>query len=202
MKYISILFSAAALLLVGVIYFSQDHEISKLKKQVEAAKSGSGSSGGASNFKIAYFDLDTLQDRYEFMKDVKNEAVDRENAMNQDLARRDRENQQQVEEWRKRGNTMTQAEVEEANQKLQTMQQEFANHKQDLEQNLYKFEEDKRTKIRKAIEDFIKEYNKGKNFAYIIAYDNANSIIYNKDTLYNITNDLVNGLNADYKKTK
>jgi outer membrane protein len=122
--------------------------------------------------------------------------------MNQDLARRDRENQQQVEEWRKKGNTMTQAEVEEANQKLQTMQQDFANHKQDLEQNLYKFEEDKRTKIRKAIEDFIKEYNKGKNFAYIIAYDNANSIIYNKDTLYNITNDLVNGLNADYKKTK
>jgi outer membrane protein len=202
MKYISIIFSVAALLLVGVIFFTQDREISKLKKQVEAAKSGSGSSGGASNFKIAYFDLDTLQDRYEFMKDVKNEAVDRENAMNQDLARRDRENQQQVEEWRKRGNTMTQAEVEEANQKLQSMQQEFASHKQDLEQNLYKFEEDKRTKIRKAIEDFIKEYNKGKNFAYIIAYDNANSIIYNKDTLYNITNDLVNGLNADYKKAK
>jgi outer membrane protein len=202
MKYISIIFSVAALLLAGVIFFTQDREISKLKKQVEAAKSGSGSSGGASNFKIAYFDLDTLQDRYEFMKDVKNEAVDRENAMNQDLARRDRENQQQVEEWRKRGNTMTQAEVEEANQKLQSMQQEFATHKQDLEQNLYKFEEDKRTKIRKAIEDFIKEYNKGKNFAYIIAYDNANSIIYNKDTLYNITNDLVNGLNADYKKAK
>jgi outer membrane protein len=202
MKYISIIFSVAALLLVGVIFFSQDREISKLRKQVEAAKPGSGSSGGALNFKIAYFDLDTLQDRYEFMKDVKNEAVDRENAMNQDLARRDRENQQQVEEWRKKGNTMTQAEVEEANQKLQTMQQDFANHKQDLEQNLYKFEEDKRTKIRKAIEDFIKEYNKGKNFAYIIAYDNANSIIYNKDTLYNITNDLVNGLNADYKKTK
>ena len=97
---------------------------------------------------------------------------------------------------------MTQAEAEEANQKYQNMQQEFATHKQELEQKLYKFEEDKRNEIRKKIEDFIKEYNKGKNFAYIIAYDNANSIIYNKDTLYNITNDLVDGLNADYKKPK
>ncbi len=38
--------------------------------------------------------------------------------------------------------------------------------------------------------------------AYIIAYDDANSFIYNKDTLYNITNDLVEGLNAEYKKPK
>ncbi len=51
----------------------------------------------ASNFKIAYFDLDTLQARYEYMKDVKNQAVDRENAINQDLASLDRKNQQQIE---------------------------------------------------------------------------------------------------------
>jgi outer membrane protein len=96
---------------------------------------------------------------------------------------------------------MTQAEAEDANRKYQDMQQEFASHKQEQEQRLYKFEEEKRNEIRKRIEDFIREYNKQKNFSYIIAYD-ANSFIYNKDTLYNITNDLVEGLNADYKKPK
>jgi outer membrane protein len=202
MKYISTFLSVAALALVGVIFLVQNREIAHLKKQVDGPKQAAGGSGGGMTFKIAYFDLDTLQVKYEFMKDVKNQAVDRENAMNQDLASLDRKNQQQIDEWRQKGNGMTQAEAEEANQKYQNMQQEFATHKQELEQKLYKFEEDKRNEIRKKIEDFIKEYNKGKNFAYIIAYDNANSIIYNKDTLYNITNDLVDGLNADYKKPK
>lgn len=201
MKYISTILSVIALAVAGVIFVVQSGEISQLKKQVAGSKAA-GASGGGPNFKIAYFDLDTLQDRYEFMKDAKNQAIDRENAINQDLASRDKKNQQQIEEWRQKGNTMTQAEAEEANQKLQEMQQEFASHKQELEQGLYKFEEDKRDSIRKQIETFIKEYNKDKGYAYIIAYDNANSIIYNKDTLYNITNDLIQGLNASYASYK
>jgi outer membrane protein len=202
MKYTSTILSVAAVALVGVIFLVQNREIAQLKRQVDGSRQAPAGSGGGITFKIAYFDLDTLQARYEFMKDVKNQAVDRENAMNQDLASLDRKNQQQIEEWRQKGNAMTQTEAEEANRKYQDMQQEFATHKQELEQKLYKFEEDKRNEIRKKIEDFIKDYNKGKSFAYIIAYDNANSIIYNKDTLYNITNDLVDGLNADYKKPK
>jgi outer membrane protein len=153
------------------------------------------------NFKIAYFDLDTLQARYEYMKDVKNQASDQENKINQDLASLDRKNQQQIQAWRQKGNAMTQAEAEDANRKYQDMQQEFASHKQEQEQKLYKFEEEKRNEIRKRVEDFIRDYNKQKNYSYIIAYD-ANSFIYNKDTLYNITSDLVEGLNAAYKKAK
>ncbi|HLX66386.1 MAG TPA: OmpH family outer membrane protein [Puia sp.] len=202
MKYTSTILSVAALALAGVIFLVQNREIAQLKRQMDGPKQAPVGSGGGMTFKIAYFDLDTLQARYEFMKDVKNQAVDRENAMNQDLASLDRKNQQQIEAWRQKGNAMTQAEAEDANKKYQDMQQEFATHKQELEQKLYKFEEDKRNEIRKKIEDFIKDYNRGKSFAYIIAYDNANSIIYNKDTLYNITNDLVDGLNADYKKPK
>ena len=201
MKYISTIFSAAALVLIGIVYFVQHREIGQLKRQAEIPRAISGQTGGT-NFKIAYFDLDTLQEKYEFMKDVKNQAIDRENQMNQDLANRDRKNQQQIEAWRQKGNTMTQAEAEEANRQLQEMQQEFANHKAELEQSFMKFQEGKREEIRGQIEKFIKEYNKDRNFAYIIAYDHVNSIIYNRDTVYNITNELVDGLNASYASYK
>ena len=79
------------------------------------------------------------------------------------------------------------------------MQQQFASRKQNLEQALYKSTEDLKTKIRKAIEDYLKEYNKQKNYSYVIQYD-ANSFVYAKDSVYNITADLVDGLNAAYKK--
>src|ERR1700730_17350611 len=98
MKYISTIFSAAALVLVGVIYFVQHREIGQLKKQAEGARTVSGPAGP--NFKIAYFDLDTLQEKYDFMKDVRHQPIDGENQMNQDRASRDRKNQQQIETWR------------------------------------------------------------------------------------------------------
>jgi outer membrane protein len=200
MKYISIILSIAALVLAGTIFFTQNREITQLKRQVDGAKLAGGT-GKGSNFKIAYFDLDTLQARYDYMKDVKNQAADRDNRITQELTGLDRKNQQQIDEWRQKGSTMTPAEGEEAQRKYQEMQQEFAARKQELEQGLYKFEEEERNKIRKRIEDFVKEYNKDRNYSYIIAYD-ASSFIYNKDTLYNITNDLIEGLNAEYKKTK
>jgi outer membrane protein len=200
MKYISIILSIAALVLAGTIFFTQNREITQLKRQVDGAKLADGT-GKGSNFKIAYFDLDTLQARYDYMKDVKNQAADRDNRITQELTGLDRKNQQQIDEWRQKGSTMTPAEGEEAQRKYQEMQQEFAARKQELEQGLYKFEEEERNKIRKRIEDFVKEYNKDRNYSYIIAYD-ASSFIYNKDTLYNITNDLIEGLNAEYKKTK
>jgi outer membrane protein len=200
MKNISTILSVVALVAVGVVFFVQNREIGQLKKQTESPKQASGP-GAGSNFKIAYFDLDTLQARYDYMKDVKNQASDRDNRITQELTSLDRKNQQQVDEWRQKSSTMTQAEGEEAQRKYQEMQQEFAARKQELEQGLYKFEEEERNKIRKRIEDYVKDYNKDRNYSYIIAYD-ATSFIYNKDTLYNITNDLIEGLNAEYKKSK
>jgi outer membrane protein len=94
---------------------------------------------------------------------------------------------------------MTQAEGEQAQQEYQQMQQVFASRKQALEQELYKNTEDLKTNIRKKIEDFLRDYNKQKSYSYIIEYD-PSSFIYNKDTVYNITPDLVDGLNTAYKK--
>jgi outer membrane protein len=204
MKNISTILSVIALVVAGVVFFVQDREIGQLKKQSDGGKDGGKASAGVSagpGFRIAYFDLDSLQAHYEYMKDVKNQAVDKENSMNQSLASQDRKNQLQIDTWRQKGNTMTPAEAQEANQKYQQMQQDFAAQKQQAEQELFKYEEGERSKIRKKVEDYIKEYNKTKNYSYIIAYD-ANAFIYNKDTLYNITNELIQGLNGEYKKLK
>ena len=119
--------------------------------------------------------------------------------MNLELASLDRKNQKQVEEWRQKGNTMTQAEGEKAQQEYAAMQQNFQTRKQALEQELYKNTEDLKTNIRRKIEDFLKDYNKEKKYAFIFAYD-PGSFIYAKDSIYNVTGDLLDGLNSAYKK--
>jgi len=52
----------------------------------------------------------------------------------------------------------------------------------------------------KRISEYLKEYNKDKGFTYIIA-DQPN-LIYYRDTVYNITRELIDGLNNLYKQDK
>ena len=194
MKYISTILSVIALGLIGVLFFQQSHHTEQLKR-INDEKKASGN-----GFKIAYFDMDTLESHYEYFKDAQAQIKAAENNMNMELSSLDRTNQKKVEAWRQKGNTMTPAETEQAQQEYQAMQQAFQSRKTALEQDLYKQTEDKKTTIRKKIEDYIKEYNtKQKSYSFIFAYD-PSSFIYYKDTLYNITPDLLDGLNTAYKK--
>ena len=194
MKYISIVLSILALGAVAVLFSIQSKQGEQLKQHSEGEKKTSGS-----GFKIAYFDMDSLEAHYDYFKDAQTQVKAKENAMNMELSSLDRANQKKVEAWRQKGNNMTQAEGEQAQQEYQAMQQTFQSRKTALEQELYKNTEDLKTNIRRKIEDFLKDYNKQKNFSYIFAYD-PSSFIYNKDTTYNVTQDLVDGLNAAYKK--
>ncbi len=54
--------------------------------------------------------------------------------------------------------------------------------------------------VKTKIEEFLKEYNRDKGYSYIVAYEPG--LYYYKDTIYNITGDVVKGLNAMYNKKK
>src|SRR6266702_4530003 len=165
MKYISTILSVIALGLIGVLFFQQSHHGEQLKKITDEKKaSGNG-------FKIAYFDMDTLEAHYDYFKEAQAQVKGKENEMNMELSSLDRSNQKKVEGWRQKGNAMTPAETEQAQQEYQAMQQTFQSRKTALEQELYKNTEDLKTNIRKKIEDFLKEYNKQKSYSFIFAYD-------------------------------
>jgi outer membrane protein len=194
MKYLSTGLSIVALGLIVLLFVRQSKQGDQLKQHSDGEKKTVGS-----GFKIAYFDMDSLEAHYDFFKEAQTKVKAKENTMQMELSSLDRNNQKKVEAWRQKGTTMTQAETEAAQLEYQKMQQEFAGRKQSLEQEVYKYTEDLKANIRKNIEDYLKDYNKQKNYSYIFAYD-PSSFIYNKDTTYNVTEDLVEGLNAAYKK--
>lgn len=197
MKNISTL-SVVALVFVVALFGCQS---SGQKNASNAGPAASEPAAGGSSFRIAYFDMDSLEAHYDHFKDAQGQVKAKENSMNMELSSLDRKNQKQLETWRAKGNTMTQAEGEQAQAEYQRMQQEFQSRKTALEQDLYKQTEELKTNIRKEIEDFLKTYNKNKKYAFIFAYD-PNSFIYAKDTSYNITPDLLEGLNSSYKNIK
>jgi outer membrane protein len=195
MNKISTILAVVAIALAASVYVIQNKQIQALKHEVSAEKKPAS----GTNFRIAYFDLDSLQAHYNGFKDAQEQAKAKENDMNMQLTRMDRDNQKKIEGWRQKGNSMTQAEGEQAQREYQEMQQRFAATKQQLEQETYNFTEKLRSGIRRDVEDYLKRFNKEKNYSYIFAYD-PNSFVYGKDSAYDITAELVNGLNSEYKK--
>ena len=156
---------------------------------------------GAGNGKIAYFDIDSLQEHYEYFKALSGDIKKKENAMNAELSELTAKYQKTVRKWQEKGNNITQSDAEQAQREVGLLQQQYQQRKGELEQEMQKLQGDRMGELRKQVEDFLKDYNKEKGYAYILGYE-PGFIVYYKDSAYNITNDLIAGLNAQYKEKK
>jgi outer membrane protein len=196
MRNIAMVPGLLALLLSGILFYEFNHK-TQLSPSTVADSGGSQAKGNS--YRIAYFNLDSLESHYQYFKDVLDQVKGKENEMNSELGGMEKSYQKKITEWQKKASVMTPAEGQEAQQEYAQMQQNYQMRKQTLQEALMKNNEDLKADIRKKIEDYLKEFNKGKGYNYIISYD-ANSFIYVPDTANNITEELVSGLNANYKK--
>jgi outer membrane protein len=195
MKHFSTILSAIAILFSGIALFKQfagNGNTAKPAQKAEDPKEATPS------FKMAYFDMDSLQNNYEYFKDALGELKAKEQNMNNELASLERGYQKKIADWQQRGNTMSQNEAEAAQREYQQMQQTYQQRRETLEQQLVNQQIEYKKSIKGKIEDFLKEYNKDSRFAYILSYEPQ--LMFYKDSVYDITQDLVKGLNAQYKK--
>lgn len=149
------------------------------------------------SFRIAYFDMDSVEKNFQMVKEVKEELNKKEDDMNNELDNLNRTYQQKANDYQGKAQSMTQSQSESATQDLLRMQDQIKNRRQSLNQEYNDLVTRKMTDVRSKIEEFLKDYNKDKGYSYIISYEPG--LFYYKDTIYNITNDVVHGLNALYK---
>jgi outer membrane protein len=194
MKNFSAIVSFICLALIGVLFYLFFNHTEQLKKISVATEKQS-----ASTFRIAYFEMDSLEAHYNYFKDAEAQVKIKETAMNNELASMEKGYQKKIAEWQQKGTSMTQAESQQAQQEYAAMQQNFQSRKQTLQEELAKNNTEVMTDIKSKIEGYLKDYNKQKNFAFIFSYD-PTTIIYYKDSAFNITSDVIAGLNAGYKK--
>ena len=194
MKNISTVLSILALVLIGVLFYLHFSSKAPAKHVASAPVTKSQ----AADFRIAYFDIDSLQSHFDYFKKVSNEMKARENAMTVELRTLENSYQRKIKEWQDRGANMTQAEGEAAQREYAQMQQRYQKRQMDLEQELQKQKVDLMTDLRKKVEDYLKEYNKEKGYAFILSYE-PGFMLYYKDTLYDVTTDVIAGLNEKYK---
>ena len=151
---------------------------------------------------VAYVDLDTIQKYYEYFK-LKNSEIER------DKQRIDNEIQGQLNklekdrvEFIKRGQSITQAEAEQFQQEYQTRYQQIGQRQQTLQGEHIERQAKAIDDIEKRISDYLKEYNKDGKYQFIFSTQDGNPTLYYKDTTFNITRDVLKGLNEAYSNSK
>lgn len=184
-------------LLGGYLLFAQ---FSKKGDAVSAKKQASDSASPNTSFRIAYFEMDSIEAHFEMVKDVKSEIEGKEKEYSNNLSQLDLTYRRKIEEYRQKQSSMTQADFEKAQMDLKQLEDVLKGRKQEMDSQYQEFVTKKQLSIKKEIEDFIAEYNKDRTYAYILA--NEPGILYYKDSSFNITPDVIKGLNLKYKDKK
>ena len=190
-KYI---FSALA---IAAVMVSCNNANSKMDEQPAAADSS------ASGMKIAYVEVDSLMTQYDFAKDYSVTLQKKSNNARNTLTQKGNALQAAVNNFQQKLNNhgftsreqaaSQQAAIERQQRDLQELQARLEN---ELANETAKFNE----ALRDSLQNFLKAYNKDKQFDLILSKAGDNILMANKK--YDITNDVINGLNKRYKPAK
>lgn len=179
---------ALAIIVLFVLHFNSNST---------PVKSSALAAGGV---KVAYFEIDSIQNSYNFFKDVREalQAKDVENA--KQLTGLKNAFAIKYQELQKNGQFLSQAEIGARQQELAQLEKNYTNREQVLASEMQEESFKRLQEVKQKIEAFLVNYNKNKEFAYI--FSSNPDLMYYKDTAYDITSDIVKGLNAEYKPKK
>lgn len=156
--------------------------------------------GGAGQFQMAYFEMDSIAANFDMVKELKTEMTKREDAINAELEGLSKSFQQKLSYYQQQANALTQDQSDAALREMRTLEDNLKSRKQSLESDYSDFVLRRQNEIKSRIEDFLREYNRSSQFNYIVSYEPG--LFYYRDSAYNITEDLIRGLNGQYKTQK
>lgn len=157
---------------------------------------------------IVYFDLDRVIQEYDMANDESSVVETKVNSIQEEVNRRASKIDKDQKAFQDKVNKglLTQSVAEVQYQKLMEDQNNFQNYAAQKQNEINEELAVTQNRILDAISTFVKEYNAEKNYAMIIATQGSNSVISMpvvaaQDKL-DITDDLLEGLNAAYIKEK
>jgi len=150
--------------------------------------------------KIAYVELDTLMSRYQLYKDYSEVLTRKGNNIQKTLAQKQRalENHAAAVQKKYESNGFTtRDEVERAQASIQKEQNDLAELADRLQTEFAMEQARINEEARDSIQSFLRRYNKTRKYDYVLVKAGDNLLIANPK--FNITNDIVKGLNKRYK---
>lgn len=184
---------AVAVAVLFYLYFSSS-------KSTGGGNSSSSASVADGNFKIAYFEIDSVQEHFEYFKTVRSELESKGQANSRVLGELKNTFTNKYQELQRIAGQLSQAELAHKEQELMQIEKAFQGKEKMMSDEMQEETFRRMMDVKKKIEDYLKQYNSDKGYAYI--FSNSPDLIYLKDGHYDITADLIKGLNTTYPAKK
>lgn len=196
MKKVSLILNIVLFVLVGVLFYLHFAP----KTNSTSVKSDQVNDSDSAHFAIAYVNLDSLELHYSYFQKKKEELGKKQQSIQNDLSSRAKALQAEVAQLQKKAPTMTQSEGEAAQKSIMQKQQALQQREQNLREEFMQDQQQFNTELHSRLDNFLKKYNADKKYTYILSYSSGMSDILYKDSAFDITTDVIKGLNAEEEK--
>ena len=154
-----------------------------------------------SNAGIVFVNSDSLLDQYEYYRDKKVEFESAQAKVKAELKAQGDKLQQEVQDYQQQAGGMTEAQRAQKEEQLTGKQQQMMQRKDELLAKLDDEQSKSSEELYAKLNAYFKTHNKGRNFNYVLGFQKGGGILFANDSL-NITKEVVDGLNKDFKEEK
>ena len=158
------------------------------------------SATGSSNMKIAFVEIDSLLTKYNFWNDLSEQMIKKEENSRTLLNEKGKKLEKEAAEFQRKyenNGFVSPERAQQEYQRIQKQQQDLAELQQKLANELAAENQKNSLELRDSINSFLKVYNQTKGYDLIISNTAFDTLLYGNPA-YNITNEIVEGLNARY----
>lgn len=193
MKNLSLILNAILLVAVAVLFYFQ---FSGTK-----AVMSSPSSVDLGDAKIAYIRSDSVLQHYEYLKVNRLHLEERTKKMRQDYQNRAVGLQNEIAAYQRNVSSMTLGQVRATEEDLGKKQQNLQMFEQSLGQQLMEEQEKLNKELYDRVTVFLKKYGEEKGLQFVLKLDQSSDVLF-AGTAMDISKDVIDGLNAEYKQEK
>ena len=155
---------------------------------------------GPVNMKIAYVEIDSLLTKYRFWNDLNEIMIQKEENIRTTLNEHAKELDAEMREFQRKlenNGFASRERAEQENLRISKKQRDLQQLQEKLTNELQTENQKNSLQLRDSINSFLKVFNKDKGYSLIISNTGFDNLLY-ADKAFNITDEIVEGLNARY----
>ena len=150
--------------------------------------------------KIAYVEIDSLLTNYRYWNELNEVMIQKEENIRTTLNEKAKKLEKEMIDFQRKlenNGFATRERAEQENMRLAKKQQDLQQLQQKLASELQAENQKNSLQLRDSINSFLKVYNKDKGYSMIISNSGFDNLLY-ANPAYNITDEIIEGLNARY----
>jgi len=149
-----------------------------------------------------YINADTLSEKYEYFKDIKVKMEAKVKKAQTDLQSKSQAFQREVADYQQKAATLSASERQATEEKLARKQDELGRLDQNASASIQQDEATEFNNVYNSITEYLKKHAAEKGYKMVLTYSKSNPTVLYADSKLEITKEVVDALNKEYKSTK